>query len=131
MNWPREIWRRALVCDGAEALPNPNGSARGFYLEQEGCAVVLFPGPPQEMKPMFENHVQSRLEKLAGDIRFARRVLRVAGMGENAADQRIVPNYSKYENPQTTNLFHRSEIEVHLRAQGRTEAEAEAVPNVL
>src|SRR5258706_10489565 len=126
MNWPREIWRRALVCDGAEALPNPNGSARGFYLEQEGCAVVLFPGPPQEMKPMFENHVQSRLEKLAGDIRFARRVLRVAGMGESAVDGRIVPIHSKYENPQTTILFNSSQIEVHLGAHRRTQANAES-----
>jgi nicotinamide-nucleotide amidase len=79
------------------------------------------------MKPMFENHVASRLEKLAGDIRFARRVLRVAGMGESAVDERIAPIYSKYENPQTTILFNSSEIEVHLRAHGRTEADAEAL----
>jgi nicotinamide-nucleotide amidase len=79
------------------------------------------------MKPMFENHVQSRLEKLAGDIRFARRVLRVAGMGESAVDEKIAPIYTKYENPQTTILFNSSEIEVHLRAHGRTEADAEAL----
>jgi nicotinamide-nucleotide amidase len=79
------------------------------------------------MKPMFENHLQARLEKLAGDVRFARRVLRVAGMGESAVDERIAPIYSKYQNPQTTILFNSSEIEVHLRAQGRTEKDAEAL----
>jgi nicotinamide-nucleotide amidase len=83
------------------------------------------------MKPMFESHVAARLEKLAGDIRFARRVLRVAGMGESAVDERIAPIYSKYENPQTTILFNSSEIEVHLRAHGRTEADAEALLNDL
>src|SRR5258708_18089093 len=79
------------------------------------------------MKPMFENHVQARLEKLAGETRFARRVLRVAGMGESAVDEKIAPIYSKYENPQTTILFNSSEIEIHLRAHGRSEADAETL----
>src|SRR2546429_6542745 len=76
---------------------------------------------------MFENHVQARLEKLSGETRFARRVLRVAGLGESAVDEKIAPIYSQYENPQTTILFNSSEIEVHLRAHGRTEADAEAL----
>src|SRR2546425_11678354 len=124
---PESNSRQAMVIDGAEVLPNPNGSAPGLYLEHEGCAVALFPGPPRELKPMFENHVASRLEKLAGDIRFARRVLRVAGMGESAVDEKIAPIYSQYENPQTTILFNSSEIEIHLRAHGRTEDEAESL----
>src|SRR5215471_9688406 len=81
-NMPERNSRQAMVIAGAEVLPNPNGTAPGLYLEHEGCAIVLFPGPPREMKPMFENHVVGRLEHLAGDLRFARRVLRVAGMGE-------------------------------------------------
>src|SRR5437660_1229632 len=124
---PERNSRQAMVIDGAEVLPNPNGTAPGLYLEHEGCAVALFPGPPRELKPMFENHVQSRLEKLAGDIRFARRVLRVAGMGESAVDEKIAPIYTRYENPQTTILFNSSEIEIHLRAHGRTETDAEAL----
>jgi nicotinamide-nucleotide amidase len=127
MNMPERNSRQAMVIDGAEVLPNPNGSAPGLYLEHEGCAVALFPGPPREMRPMFENHVQVRLEKLAGDLRFARRVMRVAGMGESAVDEKIAPIYSRYENPQTTILFNSSEIEIHLRAHGRTEADAEAL----
>src|SRR3989441_5127485 len=124
---PERNSRQAMVIDGAEVLPNPNGTAPGLYLEHEGCAIALFPGPPREMNPMFENHVQSRLEKLAGDLRFARRVLRVAGMGESAVDEKIAPIYTKYENPQTTILFNSSEIEIHLRAHGRTEADAETL----
>jgi nicotinamide-nucleotide amidase len=124
---PERNSRQAMVIDGAEVLPNPNGTAPGLYLEHEGCAIALFPGPPREMNPMFENHVRSRLEKLAGDFRFARRVLRVAGMGESAVDEKIAPIYTQYENPQTTILFNSSEIEIHLRAQGRTEADAETL----
>src|SRR2546430_1336982 len=116
---PERNSKQAMVIDGADVLPNPNGTAPGLYLNLGGCAIALFPGPPREMNPMFENHVQARLEKLAGDLRFARRVLRVAGMGESAVDEKIAPIYSQYENPQTTILFNSSEIEIHLRAHGR------------
>ena len=124
---PERNSRQAMVIDGSEILPNPNGTAPGLYLEQDKCAIALLPGPPREMKPMFENHVQARFESLSGDIRFARRVLRVAGMGESAVDEKIAPIYTQFENPQTTILFNSSEIEIHLRAHARTEAEAEAL----
>src|SRR5438445_9168414 len=127
MTMPERNSRQAMVIDGAEVLANPNGTAPGLYLEHGECSIALLPGPPRENQPMFENQVQARLEKLAGDIRFARRVLRVAGMGESAVDEKIAPVYTKYENPQTTILFNSSEIEIHLRAHGRTEADGEAL----
>src|SRR2546427_2871504 len=116
-----------MLIAGAEVLPNPNGSAPGLYLEHGECSVALLPGPPRENQPMYQNHVQARFEKLAGDIHFARRVMRVSGMGESAVDEKIAPIYSQYENPLTTILFNSSEIEIHLRAHGRTEDEAEAL----
>jgi nicotinamide-nucleotide amidase len=124
---PERNSRQAMVISGAEVLPNPNGTAPGLYLEHEGCAVALMPGPPREMKPMFENYVRARISNLGGETRFATRVLRVAGMGESAVDEKIAPIYTKYENPQTTILFNSSEIEIHLRAHGRTEADAETL----
>jgi nicotinamide-nucleotide amidase len=124
---PERNSRQAMVISGAEVLPNPNGTAPGLYLEHEGCAVVLMPGPPREMKPMFENYVRPRISNLGGETRLATRVLRVAGMGESAVDEKIAPIYTKYENPQTTILFNSSEIEIHLRAHGRTEADAETL----
>src|SRR5436190_4423233 len=127
MNMPERNSRQAMVIAGAEVLSNPNGSAPGLSLEHDGCAIALLPGPPREMKPMFENHVQGRLEKLAGDVRFATRILRVAGLGESAVDEKIAPIYTKYANPETTILFNSSEIEIHLRAHGRSEADAEAL----
>src|SRR5256714_8326585 len=127
MKMPERNSRQAMVIDGAEILANPNGSAPGLYLEHGECAVALLPGPPREIKPMFENHVQARLAKLAGDTRFATRVLRVAGLGESAVDEKIAPIYSQFKNPQTTILFNSSEIEIHLRAHGRTEEDAESL----
>ena len=127
MTMPERNSRQAMVIDGAEVLPNPNGSAPGLYLEQGSCAIGLLPGPPREMKPMFENQVKSRLERIAGDVRFATRLMRVTGMGESAVDEKISPIYTQFDNPQTTILFNSSEIEIHLRAHGRTEGDAEAL----
>src|SRR5438093_1466663 len=127
MTMPERNSRQAMVIDGAEVLPNPNGSAPGLYLEHRECSVALLPGPPRENQPMYRDHVQARFAKLASDIHFARRVMRVSGMGESAVDEKIAPIYSRFENPQTTILFNSSEIEIHLRAHGRTEEDADAL----
>jgi nicotinamide-nucleotide amidase len=129
LHWGRKMpdinARQAMVIEGAEVLPNPNGTAPGMYVEHEGRVVVLLPGPPRELKPMFDSHVLAKLSERAGGLHVARRVLRVAGMGESAVDERIAPVYTQYKNPQTTILFNNTEIEIHLTAQGKTEQEAE------
>jgi nicotinamide-nucleotide amidase len=129
MRWGRKMpeinARQAMVMEGAEVLPNPNGSAPGMYLEHDSRVVALLPGPPREMKPMFDEHVLPRIATRAGGVRVARRVLRVAGLGESAVDERIAPVYTQYKNPQTTILFTNTDIEIHLTAQGKTEQEAE------
>ena len=129
LRWGRKMpeinARQAMVMEGAEVLPNPNGSAPGMYLEHDSRVVALLPGPPREMKPMFDTHVLPRIASRAGGVRVARRVLRVAGLGESAVDERIAPVYTQYKNPQTTILFTNTDIEIHLTAQGKTEQEAE------
>jgi len=117
--------RQAMVIEGAEVIPNPNGTAPGMYVEHEGRVVVLLPGPPRELKPMFEGCVLPKLSERAGGLCVARRVLRVAGLGESAVDERIAPVYTQYKNPQTTILFNSTEIEIHLTAQAKSQAEAE------
>jgi nicotinamide-nucleotide amidase len=117
--------RQAMTIEGAEVLSNPKGSAPGMYIEHDNRSVVLLPGPPRELKPMFETFVQPKLVAKAGDVRVVRRILRVSGLGESAVDERIAPVYTQYKNPQTTILFNRSEIEIHLTAQAKTETEAE------
>src|ERR1700755_3166588 len=129
LRWGRKMpeinARQAMVMEGAEVIPNPNGSAPGMYLEHDSRVVVLLPRPPREMKPMFDTHVMPKLSERAGGVRVARRVLRVAGLGESAVDERIAPVYTQYKNPQTTILFTNTDIEIHLTAQGKTEQEAE------
>ena len=123
---PETNKRQAFVIEGAEVLPNPNGSAPGMIFNPlDDKFLIVLPGPPREMKPMFETAVLPRLKEKAGEIVVKRRVLRVAGMGESALDEQIAPIYKQYENPQTSILFNRSEIEIWLIARGKSEAEAE------
>jgi nicotinamide-nucleotide amidase len=124
---PERNSRQAMVIEDSEVLPNPNGTAPGLFIDHNGTAIVLLPGPPREMRPMFENHVSQRLSSRSGSLKVVRRMMRVAGMGESAVDEKIAPVYTQYENPQTTILFNQSEIEIHLTARGRTEKEAEAL----
>ena len=118
--------KQADVIEGAEALPNPRGTAPGQLLEHEGRTLVLLPGPPGEMKPMFDEHVLARLRARAGASRVVRRrVLRIAGMPEAGVDELAAPVYSRFENPKTTILGAPGQVELHLVAHGDGEAEAE------
>ena len=129
--WGREMpdinKRQAFVVEGAEILPNPNGSAVGMAVETDGKFFIVLPGPPRELKPMFENFVLPKLKKAAGEIFVKRRILRVAGMGESAVDEVIAPIYKTYENVQTSILFNKTEIELQLMARSDSESKAEKI----
>jgi nicotinamide-nucleotide amidase len=119
--------RQAYVIDGAEILANPNGTAPGQWIESDGRAVMLLPGPPPELKPMFERECLPRLERMVPPLALRTRFYRVAGMGESDLDQLIAPIYKPYANPVTTILAAPGDIQIHLRARCGTEAEAETL----
>ena len=129
--WGREMpeinKRQAFVIEGSEVLPNPNGSAVGMLLRMDGKLLAVLPGPPREMKPMFENFVLPHLGDAAGGVVVRRRVLRVSGMGESAVDEMIAPIYKAYPQVQTSILFSRIEIEVHLNARSTSSQEADGM----
>lgn len=128
---PEKNKSQAYIIEGAEVLPNPNGSAVGMLLDKDGRYLVVLPGPPRELKPMFGDFVLPRLKERAGDVFVRRRVLRVSGMGESSLDELIAPIYTRYENPETATLFNKTEIEVQLTARGRTAEEAERLNDEL
>jgi nicotinamide-nucleotide amidase len=117
--------RQAYLIEGAEALPNPLGTAPGQFLHTPRGALVLLPGPPRELKPMFVNEVVPRLKPVLPPQVIKVRSFRVAGMGESDLDNLIAPVYSKYTNPATTILSGAGDLFVTLRAQADTEAEAD------
>jgi nicotinamide-nucleotide amidase len=129
--WGREMpeinKRQAFIIEGARILPNPNGSAVGMLVEIENKFLVVLPGPPRELEPMFETQVLPKLKEAAGEIYVKRKILRVSGMGESAVDEAIAPIYKSYETVQTSILFNKTEIEVQIMAQADSEAEAEKI----
>ncbi len=133
--WGREMpeinKRQAFVIEGAEILPNPNGSAVGMAATVGEKIFVILPGPPRENQPMFTDFILPKLRSMAGEIYVKRRTLRVSGIGESAVDEAIAPIYKSYPKVDTSILFNKSEIEVQLSAKSESETQAEATLNEL
>jgi nicotinamide-nucleotide amidase len=123
MPMPEINARQALVIHGAQILENNNGTAPGMLITEGKCTIVLLPGPPREMKPIFDALVAPVLKQRAGDMLIVRRTLSIFGLGESAVDELAAPIYTKYQNPSTTILFKDGQIELHLTAQARNEGE--------
>ncbi len=124
--------KQADLLEGATPLENKVGTAPGQIVELGGRLLVLLPGPPTEMKPMFDEQVLPRLRALRGPTSVVRRrVLRIAAMPESEVDAIAAPVYARFENPTTTILGGGGQVELHLVAQGAAEEEAEARIEVL
>lgn len=124
---PENNLRQALVPEGADWLENKNGTAPGIWIGHNDNILLLLPGPPREVQPMFDEVCLARLSRLSGSQCIRTRVYKVATMAESEVDQRIAPIYKPYSNPTTTLLATPGAIEIHLRARASSEQEAEAV----
>jgi nicotinamide-nucleotide amidase len=121
--------RQAWAIAGSAALPNPNGTAPGLWIEDAGRIVMLLPGPPRELKPMFTDHCEARLRAALPELHIATVQFRVAGIGESDLDALISPVYMQYTNPVTTVLAAPGDVQVHLRARCASQQEARALVN--
>jgi nicotinamide-nucleotide amidase len=124
---PENNLRQAQVPVGADWLENRNGTAPGIWIEHNRILVVLLPGPPRELEPMFDSVCMPRLARVAPGERIRTRIYKVVGLPESEVDQRIAPIYGEYRNPTTTILASLGSIEVHLRARAASEDEAEGL----
>src|SRR5712692_3877399 len=123
--------RQAYIVDGAEILPNPNGTAPGQWYRDACGILILLPGPPSELKPMFEAECLPRLKQALPPLHIATRMFRVTGMAESDMDALIAPIYTRYTNPVTTVLAAPGDLQVHLRARGSNAREAAALAEEL
>jgi nicotinamide-nucleotide amidase len=119
--------KQADVIEGAVVLPNARGTAPGQLVEQDARLLVLLPGPPSEMMPMFEEQVLPVIRSRAGGVALRTRVLRIASMSESDVEQAVVAFYKTYANPRTTILGAPGQVELHLTAEGRGPDEADAL----
>lgn len=123
---PENNRRQAQVLDGAVVLPNPNGSAPGLWIDRGDKVLILLPGPPREMAPMFEAAVAPRLARRTGARRVLRRVVKIAGQAESRIDEIAAPIYGPFAHAavpiETSILAHPGQVELHLSSAGEDAA---------
>ena len=110
--------KQADTLEGAVILENARGTAPGQMLDtvygEHRKLVMLLPGPPSELKPMFDEQCVPRLRELLPRRHIATRVLKAAMIGESAADARIAPIYQQFKDVETTILAHLGDIQLNL-----------------
>ena len=130
MAMPSNNEKQAEVIDGATLLPNKNGSAPGQYLEtvvdSHRKIVVLLPGPPKELKPLFDDAVRPRLAASLPPRAIAKRLLRMALIPESTVDARTAPIYQLFPDVETTILAGSGEIQLHFFCTKPTLEEAQS-----
>jgi nicotinamide-nucleotide amidase len=116
--------KQADVIQGGIVLPNPRGTAPGQWVEEGEKALALLPGPPSEMKPMFEDHVLPRVLARASGAVLRTLVLKMASVSESDVEQRVAALYKTFTNPRTTILSQPGQVELHLVAAGGSPEDA-------
>lgn len=121
--------KQADVLTGATVLPNPVGTAPGQWIsgkyDGREKIILLLPGPPHELKKLFEQECLPRLQARLPPSFIATRVLKIAMMAESHCDARAAPIYKMHQDVQTTILAGAGEIQIHLKAQAASLAAAQ------
>lgn len=121
---PERNMKQATVIPSGRAIPNPRGTAPGWWVEQEGRVIVAMPGPPSEMHRMWEEEVAPELGRRSTGTVLVTRTLKTAGLGEGHIDEMISP-FLKSSNP-TIGVYAKQDG-VHLRIAAKAPSRSEAV----
>lgn len=122
--------KQADILTSAAVLPNPLGTAPGQWIagqyDGQERLLMLLPGPPHELKVLFETECIPRLRARIPLQHIATRTLKMAMMAESQVDAKVAPIYKTYTDVETTILAGAGEIQLHLRCRKDSKAEAEA-----
>ena len=116
-------WKQAMMPEGAIAVNNENGTAPGVIIEDGEKKVILLPGPPNEMIPMFEKSIMPYLEGSDPEVIYSQTV-KICGVGESKAETLIKDMIDSQSNP--TIATYAKNCEVHLRVTAKAAGEKEA-----
>lgn len=116
-------WKQAMVPEDSIVVDNPNGTAPGIIMNENGKHVILMPGPPNEMIPMFDNSIMPYLSELEPGIIYSQ-IVKICGVGESKAESMVEDLINEQSNP--TIATYAKTGEVHLRVTARSENEKEA-----
>ena len=115
--------KQAYFPKEAIILENNNGTAPGAIFEKDGKAIIVLPGPPKEMEPMFNESVRKYLESLTG-YTIVSEVLRVFGIGESEAENKLQDLIDNGKNPTIAPYAKEGEVTFRITAKGKDEEEA-------
>jgi len=128
---PENIERNAIIPEGSHVLQNDNGTAPGVVLEGKSAkTLILLPGPPHEMMPMFTNYVIPFLREKSGEV-FISRTLKIIGLGESKVESMLDDLITAQTNPTIAPYAKVGDVHVRLTASAENEAAAEALINPL
>jgi nicotinamide-nucleotide amidase len=122
---PERNVKQATLIASAKALPNPVGTAPGWWTERDGHIIVSMPGVPHEMMRMWTHEALPLLRPRTGMVLFTR-MLRVAGLGESAVEQRL-EGLLHSPNPTIATYAKRDAVDVRVTAKAATELEAQGL----
>jgi competence/damage-inducible protein CinA-like protein len=122
--------KQADIIAGATVLPNSLGTAPGQWLsgklDGRERIVILLPGPPHELKRLFDEQCVERLRNKLPPAFITSRVLKIAMMGESQCDARVAPLYQRYPDVQTTILAGAGEIQLQFKTKANSLEAAQA-----
>jgi nicotinamide-nucleotide amidase len=119
-------YRQTFFPEGSRILKNDMGSAPGFILEtDEGKkAVICLPGPPFEMKAMFNAHLNDYFSKKS-EVCIHSRVLRLSGIGESKAETELMDLIESQEDPTIATYAKPGDVTIRVATKQRNREAAE------
>ena len=118
--------KQATLIPSAEVIPNPMGTAPGWWIERSGSVIAAMPGPPREIMHMWANQVGPRLRALNPDVAIVTRTLKTFGITEGGLDEMLAPLFAS-DNPSLGIYSKQDGIHLRAIARGRTADEAQAL----
>lgn len=123
--------KQAYMPSRARVLPNDAGTAPGFALEKDGKLIISMPGPPREMKRMFELQVKPILESMQDSVIFYR-IIRTFGLGESSMETVLLPLIDGQTDPTIATYAKEGECSLRIASKRKTKEEAqEAVDRMI
>ncbi len=108
-------WKQAMLPEGAIVLHNPNGTAPGVIMEMKDVKVILLPGPPNELQPMFEESVAPYLASLTAQV-ICSQTVKICGVGESKAETMVMDLIDGQTNPTIATYAKTGEVHIRVTA---------------
>lgn len=123
---PQSNIRQATVIPSAEVVPNRMGTAPGWWIEKDGHIIIALPGPPDEMKLMWQEGILPRLAAKVDGTIILSRAIKTFRLAEARVEE-LVASLSSLSNPTLATYINPDGVHLRITAKARTEEEARAM----